>query len=206
MTRQKQIDGLAEIGVDFAGFIFYKQSARYALHHLTKAKIRRENRLKKVGVFVNENENDVLRIIDECRLDLVQLHGDESPKYCESIAEYVAVIKAFRISDDDAIEWNMRAYMEACDMFMFDTMGAGYGGTGKKFNWKLLSGEAIEKMFFLSGGIEPDDVNALHEFENSAAAKNLFAVDINSRFEIRPGVKDMEKVNRFVKALNKSNG
>jgi phosphoribosylanthranilate isomerase len=149
-------------------------------------------------VFVNASVEEVLSMVDECRLQMVQLHGDESPKYCERLADYVSVVKAFRISDNDSIEWMIRPYMDMCDMFMFDTMGAGYGGTGKKFDWNMLKGSSVEKPFFLSGGIQPEDTPALKEFANEPVAKALFAVDINSKFETLPGVKDMKKVEKFI--------
>ena len=99
-------------------------------------------------MFVNASIEEVLQMVDECRLQMVQLHGDESAKYCEKIADYVSVVKAFRLSDHDSVEWMTQPYMEACDMFMFDTMGAGYGGTGKKFDWSVLNGLEIGKPFF----------------------------------------------------------
>jgi len=86
-------------------------------------------------------------------------------------------------------------------MYMFDTEGAGYGGTGKKFNWELLKDQNIRKPFFLSGGITPDDAEKLKAFQKVVVAKDLFAVDINSKFEVMPGVKDMEKVKGFVESL-----
>ena len=201
MTQPDQLDQLAEANVNFAGFIFYPKSPRYVLRQMTTSQIRKENRLNKVGVFVNAGTEDVLHIVDECRLHMVQLHGDETPKYCERMADYVSVVKAFRLSDNDNIEWMIRPYMDACDMFMFDTMGAGYGGTGKKFDWNLLKDAEIGKPFFLSGGIEPGDEDALKRFSTEPVAKSLFAIDINSRFEISPGLKDMEKVSQFVANL-----
>jgi phosphoribosylanthranilate isomerase len=129
------------------------------------------------------------------------LHGDETPKYCEKIADYVSVVKAFRVSENDNIEWMIHPYMDVCDMFMFDTMGAGYGGTGKKFNWEMLRDATVGKPFFLSGGIEPGDEERLREFSQEPVARALFAIDINSRFEITPGVKDMNKVKDFVASM-----
>jgi phosphoribosylanthranilate isomerase len=157
--------------------------------------------INKVGVFVNADVDYVLRMVDACGLYLVQLHGDESPRTCEKIANYVSVIKAFRIADDDHIAWKIREYYEAVDMFMFDTEGAGYGGTGKKFNWKLLEEQQIRKPFLLSGGITPDDAEKLKEFRLEPVAKDLFAVDINSRFEIVPGITDIAKVRDFVHSV-----
>ncbi len=201
MTLPEQVQRLPDIGATFAGFIFYPKSPRYVFRHLTSAQIKKINTINKVGVFVNSSVEEVLLMVDECRLHMVQLHGDESPKYCERIADYVSVVKAFRLSDNDSIEWMIRPFMDVCDMFMFDTMGAGYGGTGKKFDWNILKGSNIGKPFFLSGGIQAEDTTALREFENEPVSKALFAIDINSKFETSPGVKDMKKVEKFINEL-----
>ncbi len=201
MTQIDQVDKLADAGVTFAGFIFYPKSPRYVFKHMTTTQIRKENNVNKVGVFVNSSIEEVLHMVDECRLHMVQLHGDESPKYCEKIADYVSVVKAFRLSENDSVEWMIRPFMDVCDMFMFDTMGAGYGGTGKKFDWNLLKGQTIGKPFFLSGGIEPGDEEKLKEFTGEPVAKALFAIDINSKFEVAPGFKDMEKVKAFAESM-----
>jgi phosphoribosylanthranilate isomerase len=201
MTQLDQIDRLEEIGATFAGMIFYPKSPRYVLRHLTTAQIKKENKINKVGVFVNASTDHVLQMVDECRLHMVQLHGDESPKYCEKIADYISVVKAFRLSDNDHIEWMIKPYMGVCDMFLFDTEGAGYGGTGKKFNWEILQGSTIGKPFFLSGGIHPDDTQKLKAFATEPVANALFAIDINSKFEVSPGVKDMGRVKKFIEDL-----
>lgn len=198
MTQPDQVEALAAMGVTFAGFIFYPKSPRYVFRHMTTTQIRKFNNINKVGVFVNAPIEEVLHLVDECRLHMVQLHGDEPPKYCEKIADYVSVVKAFRLSDNDSVEWMIRPYMDVCDMFMFDTMGAGYGGTGKKFDWSMLKNSTIGKPFFLSGGIEPGDEEELMAFAQEPVAKALFAIDINSKFELTPGVKDMENVKLFV--------
>lgn len=201
MTLPEQVEALPDLGATFAGFIFYPKSPRYVFRHLTSSQLRKINTINKVGVFVNASVEEVLLMVDECRLQMVQLHGDESAKYCERIADYVSVVKAFRLSENDSIEWMIRPYMDVCDMFMFDTMGAGYGGTGKKFDWNLLKGTSVGKPFFLSGGIQPEDTQSLKEFENEPVAKAMFAVDINSKFETSPGVKDMKKVEEFIKQI-----
>jgi phosphoribosylanthranilate isomerase len=201
MTMVEQVEALPEMGATFAGFIFYPKSPRYVFRHLTSAQIKKMNTINKVGVFVNASVEEVLLMVDECRLHMVQLHGDESPKYCERIADYVSVVKAFRLSDNDSIEWMIRPYMDVCDMFMFDTMGAGYGGTGKKFDWNILKGSSIGKPFFLSGGIQPEDTDALKDFQHEPVSKAMFAIDINSRFETSPGVKDLKKVQDFINEL-----
>jgi phosphoribosylanthranilate isomerase len=205
MTSTQQVHQLEEIGVEFAGFIFYSKSPRYVFKNMPVNEIKRiKGKINKVGVFVNADADAILRTVDECGLYLVQLHGDESPRVCERIANYVSVIKAFRIADDDHIEWKIREYYDAVDMFMFDTEGTGYGGTGKKFNWELLKEQNIRKPFFLSGGITSDDAESLKTFQKEEVAKDLFAIDINSKFEVMPGVKDMDKVKGFVESL-KSN-
>lgn len=201
MTQVEQVEQLADFGVTFAGFIFYSKSPRYVFKNMTTTQIRKVNNINKVGVFVNSSVEEVLHMVDECRLHMVQLHGDETPKFCEKIADYVSVVKAFRLSENDSVEWMIRPYMDVCDMFMFDTMGAGYGGTGKKFDWSVLQGASIGKPFFLSGGIEPGDEGRLKEFMQDPAARALFAVDINSRFEVSPGIKDMDKVKMFTEQL-----
>lgn len=201
ITQVEQLAMLPEVGATFGGLIFYPKSPRYVLRHMTTSQIKKENNTNKVGVFVNAAIEDVLQMVDECRLHMVQLHGDETARYCEKIADYISVVKAFRVSDTDNIGWRIKEYMDVCDMFMFDTEGAGYGGTGKKFNWDKLHNLAVGKPYFLSGGIEPADVNRLKEFETRPEAKALFAIDINSRFEIMTGVKNLELIKKFIKEL-----
>ena len=202
MTDIDQVNQLNDMGVEFCGFIFYPKSPRYVFKHMPAVTIKKiKGNINKVGVFVNADVEDVLQTVDDCGLYLVQLHGDESPRACEKIADYVSVIKAFRLGEGDNILWKIKDYQDVVDMFLFDTDGAGYGGTGKKFNWESLLNLNINKPFFLSGGIQPDDVDALKEFSKNAVGMDLFAVDINSKFEISPGYKDMEKVRTFVSQL-----
>ncbi len=200
MTKPEQVLQLDEWGVEFAGFIFYPKSPRYVLSHMTKEQLRKlkGQNINKVGVFVNTPADELLHMVDACGLYLVQLHGDETPRYCEQISNYVGVIKAFRLREGEDILWRAKDYQDACDMFLFDTEGAGYGGTGKKFNWDILKGGNVRKPFFLSGGIQPEDVSLLQNFAKEPVAKDLFAVDINSKFEIAPGLKDMNKIKDFV--------
>jgi len=201
ITLEEQLVKLPETGATFAGLIFYPKSPRYVLRQMTTNQIKKESNVNKVGVFVNASVEEVLHMVDECRLHMVQLHGDETPRYCEKIADYISVVKAFRISESDNIGWRIKDYMEVCDMFMFDTEGAGYGGTGKKFDWGKLHNVVVGKPYFLSGGIEPGDVEKLKEFSTRPEAKGLFAIDVNSKFEIVPGVKDMEKIKKFIQQL-----
>ncbi len=201
ITQEEQLINLHPAGATFAGLIFYPKSPRYVLRHMTTTQIKKENNINKVGVFVNAAMEEVLQMVDECRLHMVQLHGDENPRYCEKIADYISVVKAFRVSAEDNIAWRIKEYMEVCDMFMFDTEGAGYGGTGKKFDWEKLKNVEVGKPYFLSGGIEPADVQRLKTFEKQPEAKAMFAIDINSKFELHPGVKDLNLVQKFIEEL-----
>ena len=202
MTDADQVKQLDDLGVEFCGFIFYPKSPRYVFRYMPAINLKKiKGNINKVGVFVNSPSEEILQTVDSCGLYLAQLHGDESPKACEKISDYISVIKAFRLVEDDNILWKIKDYAEVADMFLFDTEGVGYGGTGKKFNWDALLGLNINKPFFLSGGIQPDDIPALREFSKDKVAKDLFAVDVNSRFEVSPGVKDMEKVRSFVNEI-----
>lgn len=202
MTQLAQVRQLDEMGVDFAGFIFYPKSPRYVVNHLAGEELKKAKvRLGKVGVFVHATYDEVMKHVDDYSLDMVQLHGDETPRFCEQLANYVTVIKCFRLQDNDPIDWIMRPYEESCDMFLFDTLGVGYGGTGKKFNWDILKTTIMNKLFFLSGGIEPEDAEKLKLFAKETVAKKLFSIDINSKFEIAPGIKDMEKIKKMIEDL-----
>lgn len=202
MTLPEQVNALDEMGVDFAGFIFYPKSPRYMGNKISAEKMKQiKGHIAKVGVFVNEPYDEMMRTVENYRLDMVQLHGDETPFFCEKVANYVTVVKAFRLSDNDPIDWIVRPYHESTDIYMFDTMGAGYGGTGKKFDWNVLKDATVNKLFFLSGGIEPGDEENIRTFIKQPVAQKLFSVDINSKFEVTAGVKDMRKVKGFVEKL-----
>jgi phosphoribosylanthranilate isomerase len=200
-----QLIRLDEMEVEFGGFVFYPKSPRYILKHLQPADLKnaKGQKINKVGVFVNETIEQVLKQVDDCGLYLVQLHGDESPKYCEKIADYVTVIKAFRIRNDDDVLWKIKDYQDIVDMFLFDTAGASFGGTGEKFDWTILKNLTIDKPFFLSGGIGPEDVASLQAFSESPVAKDLFSIDINSKFETSPGIKNMDMVESFIHQIKR---
>ncbi|MEA3426055.1 MAG: phosphoribosylanthranilate isomerase [Bacteroidota bacterium] len=203
MTSTEQVLQLDDMGVEFAGFIFYPKSPRYVHKFMPQAEIKKikGKHINKVGVFVNATVEEVLQAVDECGLYLVQLHGDETPKYCEKIANYVGVVKAFRLREEDNVLWKVKDYMDIADMFLFDTEGAGYGGTGKQFDWNILRGLNIGKPFFLSGGIGPNDVDKLKEFSGEPVSKDLFSADVNSKFEIAPGIKDMDMLRSFIQSV-----
>jgi len=201
ITQEEQLLQLPDVAVSFAGFIFYPKSPRYVLRTMTTSQIKKENKLNKVGVFVNASVDEVLQMVDECRLHMVQLHGDETPKFCEKIADYISVVKAFRFSETDNIGYRIQEYMDYCDMFMFDTEGVGYGGTGKKLNLEKLHNVSVGKPYFLSGMIDPGDAQRLNEFAQLPEAKALFAIDISTKFEVLPGIKDINLIKNFTQQL-----
>jgi phosphoribosylanthranilate isomerase len=202
LTNLNEVRQLNELGIEFAGFNFYKRSPRYVHKALPSTAIKKiRGKINKVGIFVDEDVDEVLRKVDDCGLYLVQLHGNESPRYCEKISNYITVIKVFRLSGDDNVEWKIKDYYDAVDMFMFDTETPQFGGSGKKFNWHILKDLKINKPFFLAGGISPGDSDELKKFALEPVAKDLFAIDINSRFEIVPGVKDIDMVKAFKRRL-----
>ena len=151
--------------------------------------------LKKVGVFKNPEMIDVLDAIEGYGLDVVQLHGNETPEMCEDLSSEVEVIKAFCLKGDESIDEIVADYDAVCDYYLFDTAGADGigGGTGKQFDWKIITKAKIEKPFFLSGGIGVDDVKKVKTFKHP----DYYAVDINSKVEKEPGVKDMGLVLQF---------
>ena len=202
ITQLKQLQQLDGMDIDFAGLIFYKGSPRYVGDKLPANGVKElDFDIRKVGVFVNAEFNEIIKAIDDYALDVVQLHGDETPYQCEELSEQIEVIKVFSIGDDKKdIDEMVAEYDDVCDYYLFDTSVNGVkGGTGKKFDWKKLSKSKIEKPFFLSGGIELEDAMKLKAIKHP----DFYGVDINSRFEKEPGVKDMARVLQFKLALKK---
>ena len=202
ITQLKQLQQLDGLDIDFAGLIFYKDSPRYAGDKIAKEDLKNSDfDLKKVGVFVNADYDEIMQVVEDYGLDVVQLHGDESPDLCEELSEEVEVIKAFKVGDSKmSIDEMVADYDEVCDYYLFDTASSEVeGGTGKQFDWKILSKAKIEKPFFLSGGIGVDDVKKVKAFKHP----DYYAVDINSKVEKEPGVKDMGSVLQFRQGLKK---
>ena len=198
MTDFEQLKTLEEFGIEFAGLIFYEGSKRFVSNKLEDQKSQIRNlQIKRVGVFVNARTEDIKEKVKEYGLSYVQLHGDESPEFCEEIKKFIPVIKAVRINDETKLLNELRDYEEACDYFLFDTDSKHYGGTGKKFDWQILESVAIAKPFFLSGGIGLQDVAEINAFDHPM----LYAIDINSKFEISHGIKDLKQVEAFIQNL-----
>jgi len=200
ITEMKQLQQLDGLDIDFAGLIFYKESPRYIGDKISRKDLKKADfDLKKVGVFVNPEMIDVLDAIDEYGLEVVQLHGDESPEMCDDLSSEVEVIKVFRVTGNENIDKLVAPYDAVCDYYLFDTGGLkeSFGGTGQQFDWNILSKAKIEKPFFLSGGIGVEDAAKIKAFKHP----DLFGVDINSKFETAPGVKDMSKVLQFKMAM-----
>jgi phosphoribosylanthranilate isomerase len=206
ITNIDEALALSKAGVNYVGFIFYPASKRYALHTLSLDQIKSVQLpgVLKVGVFVNEPLEKVIATATEAGLDMVQLHGDETPNYCKEMANHYPVIKAFRISETDDVAYKISEYLEDIDYLLFDTASSVYGGSGISFDWKKLANATGQKPYFLSGGIGPDDVSKITSFAQSDTAGNCTAVDVNSKFETAPGQKNIQLLQSFfptIKAL-----
>eukprot|EP01132_Coremiostelium_polycephalum_P016859 gene16859-20233_t len=173
MREKQNIAEVAELGPDYMGFIFYPGSKRYAADLTTEL----PQHVKKTGVFVNQPIGVILEYILKYKLSAIQLHGNESPAYCAQFKEL--------------------AFKEFVDYFLLDTQTAGHGGSGKLFNWKLLELYHLDTPYFLSGGIGPQQVQLIKEIQDN----RLYAVDINSRFELEPGLKNIDQLREFKNKL-----
>ena len=182
-------------GADYMGFIFYPGSKRYVGRDPDKSLFSSvPGKILKVGVFVNEKTAELLRIARKYSLELVQLHGAETPADCRTIRSAgFGVIKSFGIEPDFNFD-ALASYIPEVDHFLFDTRSDHHGGTGTRFNWEILDQYDFEKSFFLSGGIGPDHAEEILAFQHPS----FHGVDINSRFEIFPGVKDIDKLKTFI--------
>ncbi len=200
ITQIEQAQALDAMGVNYIGFIFYPTSKRYVLSAMTTEQLAafKPVHAKKVGVFVNDSMETVLEIVKTAGLDMVQLHGDETVDYCESLNQLIPVIKVFRIGS--ALP-NYADYEKASAFYLFDTESALYGGTGQHFNWEVIKNENFNKPYFLSGGIGPNDVQGIEVMRKTKGGKHFAAIDINSQFETSPGVKNLEKIKTFIDAI-----
>lgn len=198
---------VAGLQPDYLGFIFWEPSKRYFDNELPQI----DAGIIKIGVFVNAPISAVVEKVCKFSLDAVQLHGNESPAYCNELSEVLAekepgrvaiqkdsykIIKVFSIKD--TFNFNeLGPYESVCDYFLFDTRGELPGGNGYAFDWKLLENYPSSKPYFLSGGIGLEEVASIKKFMLTPASRFCHAIDVNSRFETEPGRKDIEKLKKF---------
>ncbi|MEN3322653.1 phosphoribosylanthranilate isomerase [Mariniflexile soesokkakense] len=214
MKYQDNIEQVAALQPDYLGFIFYNQSARsFDSKNMTDL----PKSIKKTGVFVNEDLDTVIEKINIYQLQAVQLHGEESPEYCNAlkkrhseinseshhenlkqvlIDEKLEIIKVFSIKNEFNFDV-LTPYEAVCDYFLFDTKGQLPGGNGFTFNWDVLNNYPSTKPFFLSGGIGVDEIENLKQFQQSKASTYCYAIDVNSKFEIEAGLKNIELLRNF---------
>jgi phosphoribosylanthranilate isomerase len=198
MCDAENIRAVEQLDIDWMGFIFYRRSPRYAGDADTEI-IRRCIR-KKVGVFVNAPVEEILTKAAHCKLDYVQLHGDESPAICRDLTVHgLPVIKAFPIASTDDLK-RTEDYESAASFFLFDTKCEGYGGSGQRFDWSVLANYQGNTPFLLSGGLTPDAADEVRRFRHPMLA----GIDLNSGFETAPAMKNTTTLAPFIKHIRQT--
>ncbi|WP_252764761.1 phosphoribosylanthranilate isomerase [Flavobacterium sp. NRK F7] len=198
MKYPENIQDISTLHPDYLGFIFWEKSQR---KFDTNEILEVPSPIKKVAVFVDEEEEKIKSIVDYYTFDVVQLHGSETPEFCEVIKSYgVDVIKAFSVDENFDFK-QLTTYEPHIDYFLFDTKGKLPGGNGISFDWDLLSQYTLEKPFFLSGGIGLTSVDAIKSFLSTENAKYCHGIDVNSRFEKKKGFKNYSKLKRLKRRL-----
>ena len=193
MKYSQNITEIENLFPDLMGFIFYEKSKRF----FNLPEINLNNKVKRVGVFVNENIQEIKNKIKKYKLDYVQLHGEENVNFCHSLKPFVKIIKVFKIDYNFNFK-KTEEFEEVCDYFLFDTKSQLHGGSGKKFDWDLLKNYNCKKDFFLSGGIDIGDIEEIKKIVNSYP---IAGIDVNSKFELDNLEKDKEKINLLIKKL-----
>lgn len=193
MKYSQNITEIENLFPDLMGFIFYEKSKRF----FNQPEINLNNKVKRVGVFVNENIQEIKNKIKKYKLDYVQLHGEENVNFCHSLQPFVKIIKVFKIDYNFNFK-KTEEFEEVCDYFLFDTKSQLHGGSGKKFDWDLLKNYNCKKDFFLSGGIDISDIEEIKKIVNSYP---ISGIDVNSKFELDNLEKDKEKINLLIKKL-----
>lgn len=199
MRDFENIRNVADLAPDYMGFIFYPGSKRFAGRMSPDAIAGLPSQIVKTGVFVNAGYDEIEQYRLKYNFTAVQLHGNESPDFCLQLKnEGLLVIKAFGIGADfDFDETSL--YMDAVHYFLFDTLTVQHGGSGTKFDWSALERYPHHVPYFLSGGIGPGDIESIKQLTDS----RLYAIDINSRVETAPGMKDIDKIKRVFKQLKR---
>ena len=198
MKDSENITEISALQPDYLGFIFWEKSKR----NMTLDSIPELlETTKKVGVFVDASIQEIAAKINQYQLDIIQLHGNESVIFCKNVKKLgIEVIKVF--SMDSNFNFSVvKEYVLAVDYFLFDTKGKLPGGNGVTFDWKILENYHFSVPYFLSGGIGTTEIDGLKEFLKSPAAKKCYAIDVNSRFEKKPGIKNKIKLQKFKKLL-----
>ena len=193
MKYSQNITEIENLFPDLMGFIFYEKSKRF----FNQPEINLNNKVKRVGVFVNENIQEIKNKIKKYKLDYVQLHGEENVNFCHSLKPFVKIIKVFKIDYNFNFK-KTEEFEEVCDYFLFDTKSQLHGGSGKKFDWDLIKNYNCKKDFFLSGGIDISDIEEIKKIVNSYP---VAGIDVNSKFELDNLEKDKEKINLLIKKL-----
>ena len=193
MKYSQNITEVENLFPDLMGFIFYEKSKRF----FNQPEINLNNKVKRVGVFVNENIQEIKNKIKKYKLDYVQLHGEENVNFCHSLQPFVKIIKVFKIDYNFNFK-KTEEFEEVCDYFLFDTKSQLHGGSGKKFDWDLLKNYNCKKDFFLSGGI---DISDIEEIKKIVKSYPIAGIDVNSKFELDNLEKDKEKINLLIKKL-----
>jgi len=188
MKNSENIIEASKLLPDFMGFIFWEKSARYFDGDIPKL----PESIQRAGVFVNEKIENIVDKIQKHHLQIVQLHGNESAAYCSELKKQnIKIIKVFSIANDFDFE-DLKPFETVADYFLFDTKGKFPGGNGIQFNWQILKNYPSEKPFFLSGGIGIDEINNIKNLNLP-----IFAIDINSKFETEPGLKNVALIKQF---------
>ncbi len=200
MRETNNIRQLVALKPDFIGFILYPGSKRYVGNEFA-LEFDIPDKIIRVGVFVNALMDEVIHWVNQLGLQYVQLHGTEPVEYCRELAEMkIRIIKAFGM--DELFDFTiLNTYNNYCDYFLFDTKSSMHGGSGQKFDWNFITRYNANRPIFLSGGIGPDDVESILMLNKKIS---LFGVDINSRFEIVPGLKDIKLLRQFIKSIRKN--
>lgn len=195
MRESENISGLLALKPDYIGFIFYEQSKRYVADF---PQVEIPSSVKKVGVFVNETIEEIIEKANKYQLDFVQLHGNETPEFCSALSakKNIKIIKAFSV--DENFDFSaIKSFEKHAALFLFDTKGNNYGGNGIKFNWELLQNYTGKTPFLLSGGISKNDAAEIKKMKHLA----FLGIDINSGFELEPGLKNIKEIKGFKSLL-----
>lgn len=193
MRDAENIRALEALGIDMMGFIFWPKSSRY----VSERPAYLPTSSQRVGVFVDESIDKVMQYAAAFQLDVIQLHGGESPEYVSRL-KGLKVIKAFNIATADDLK-QVKLYEGLADCFLFDAKGRSVGGNGTQFDWDVLQGYTGKTPFLLSGGIGPDDAGRITDFEHP----RCIGIDLNSRFETAPGLKDVDKLKAFLEKVKR---